>query len=178
MQLKITNIIAYPVWVGHRNQLLVKIETDTGIYGWGESGLSGRELAVAGAINHYREFLIGQDPMQIGRIWQEIYRSQYFEGGRVLLAALSAIDIALYDIVGKALGVPVYQLLGGKHRDVIPCFATATGAGPRLIEDVKLLMKHGWNVIRTGPMMLDHEGGFTGESDIWEPRESIPMTAK
>src|SRR5436189_1592974 len=85
VQLKITNVIAYPVWVGHRNQLLVKIETDAGIYGWGESGLSGRELAVAGAINHYREFLIGQDPMQIGRIWQEIYRSQYFEGGRVLL---------------------------------------------------------------------------------------------
>jgi galactonate dehydratase len=74
--------------------------------------------------------------------------------------------------------VPVYQLLGGKHRDVIPCFATATGAGPALVDDVKLLMSHGWNVIRTGPMMLDHQGGFTGESDIFEPRESIPMTAK
>ncbi len=86
MDLKITNIIPYPVWVGHRNQMLVKVETSEGIYGWGESGLSGRELAVAGAINHYREFLIGQDARQIGRIWQEVYRSQYFEGGRVLLA--------------------------------------------------------------------------------------------
>jgi len=72
----------------------------------------------------------------------------------------------------------VYQLLGGKQRDVIPCFATATGAGPALIEDVKLLMKHGWRVIRTGPMMLDHQGGFTGESDIFEPRESISYTAQ
>ena len=54
-----------------------------------------------------------------------MYRSQYFEGGRVLTAAQSAIDIALYDIKGKALGVPVYQLLGGKQRDFIPCFATA-----------------------------------------------------
>jgi len=176
--MRITDIKPLPVWVGSRNQLVVKVETDEGIYGLGESGLSGRELAVVGALKHFREFLIGKDPMQIGRIWQELYRSQYFEGGRVLLAAQSAIDIALYDIAGKALNVPVYQLLGGKHRDVIPCFATATGAGPALIDDVKLLRQHGWNVIRTGPMMLDHQGGFTGESDIFEPRESIPMTAR
>ncbi|TIX67713.1 MAG: mandelate racemase/muconate lactonizing enzyme family protein, partial [Mesorhizobium sp.] len=122
-KLKITAIKPYPVWVGTRNQMLVKIETDQGIFGWGESGLSGREKAVAGAIEHYREFLIGRDPMQIGRIWQEIYRSQYFEGGRVLQAAISAIDIALHDIKGKALGVPVNELLGGKQRDRIPTFA-------------------------------------------------------
>jgi galactonate dehydratase len=174
----ITEIKPLPVWVGSRNQLVVKIETDEGIYGLGEAGLSGRELAVVGALKHFREFLIGKDPLQIGRIWQELYRSQYFEGGRVLLAAQSAIDIALYDIAGKALNVPVYQLLGGKQRDIIPCFATAAGAGPKLIEEVKLLKEHGWNVIRTGPMMLDHQDGFTGESDIFEPRESIPMTAK
>lgn len=176
--MKITDIKPLPVWVGSRNQLVVKVETDEGIYGLGESGLSGREQAVIGALKHFREFLIGKDPMQIGRIWQELYRSQYFEGGRVLLAAQSAIDIALYDIAGKALNVPVYQLLGGKQRDVIPCFATATGAGPGLIEDVKLLLKNNWRVIRTGPMMLDHQGGFTGDSDIFEPWESIPMTAK
>lgn len=176
--MKITDIKPLPVWVGSRNQLVVKVETDEGIYGLGESGLSGREQAVIGALKHFREFLIGKDPMQIGRIWQELYRSQYFEGGRVLLAAQSAIDIALYDIAGKALNVPVYQLLGGKQRDVVPCFATATGAGPGLIEDVKLLLQNNWRVIRTGPMMLDHQGGFTGDSDIFEPWESIPMTAK
>jgi galactonate dehydratase len=176
--MKITDIKPLPVWVGSRNQLVVKVETDEGLYGLGEAGLSGRELAVMGALKHFREFLIGKDPMQIGRIWQELYRSQYFEGGRVLLAAQSAIDIALYDIAGKVLNVPVYQLLGGKQRDVVPCFATATGAGPALIDDVKLLTKHGWKVIRTGPMMLDHQGGFTGESDIFEPRESIAYTAQ
>jgi galactonate dehydratase len=176
--MRITDIKPLPVWVGSRNQLVVKVETDEGIYGLGESGLSGRELAVIGALQHFREFLIGKDPMQIGRIWQELYRGQYFEGGRVLLAAQSAIDIALYDIAGKALNVPVYQLLGGNHRDVIPCFATASGAGAALIDDVKLLMKHGWSVIRTSPMMPDRKGGFTGDSDIFEPRESIPMTAK
>src|SRR6202521_1487714 len=124
---KITDIKPLPVWVGVRNQLVVKVETDEGIYGLGEAGLSGRELAVIGALKHFREFLIGQDPMQRGRIWQQLYRSQYFEGGRVLLAAQSAIDIALYDIAGKALGVPVYQLLGGQQRDFVPGFATVFG---------------------------------------------------
>ena len=126
--MRITDVKPYPVWVGSRNQCLVKIETDEGIYGWGESGLSSRELAVVGAVRHFREFLIGRDPMQIGALWQEMYRSQYFEGGRVLTAAISAIDIALHDIVSKSLNVPVYQLLGGKQRDFVPCFAT-TGAG-------------------------------------------------
>ena len=110
--MKISDIKAYPTWVGHRNQLIVKVETDEGIHGWGESGLSGRELAVVGAVRHYREFLLGRDPREIGRLWQEMYRGQYFEGGRVFTAAISAIDIALHDVVGKALGVPVYQLLG------------------------------------------------------------------
>ena len=119
-KLKITAIKPYPVWVGIRNQMLVKVETDQGIFGWGERTERPRE--VAGAVEHYREFLIGRDPMQIGRIWQETYRSQYFEGGRVLQAAISAIDIALHDIKGKALGVPVYELLGGKQRDRIPTF--------------------------------------------------------
>jgi galactonate dehydratase len=176
--MKITDIKSFPTWVGNRNQMIVKVETDEGIYGLGEGGLSGRELAVVGAINHFREFLIGRDPMQIGRIWQELYRSQYFEGGRVLLAAQSAIDIALYDIKGKALGVPVYELLGGKQREVIPCFATASGHEAKLVEDVKLLMSHGWNIIRTAPMMPNTEGGFVKEGNTFEPRESIPLTAK
>src|SRR6476469_8428319 len=110
--MRITDIKAYPVWIAARNLLIVKVETDAGIYGLGESGLSSREQAVMGALRHYREFLIGRDPLQRGRLWQELYRSQYFEGGRVLLAAQSALDIALYDIAGKAWGVPIYQLLG------------------------------------------------------------------
>ncbi len=172
--MKITDIKVYPVWVGSRNQCIVKVETDEGIYGWGESGLSGRELAVQGAIQHYRAFLIGRDPMRRGALWQEMYRSQYFEGGRVLTAAISAIDIALHDIAGKALGVPVYELLGGRQRDWVPCFAT-TGApmGPQLIEETQLLIARGWNVIRTVP---GHPQ--TGDPNLFEPRESIGLTAK
>ena len=173
--MKITDIKPYPVWVGHRNQHIVKVETDEGIYGWGESGLSSRELAVVGAVNHYREFLIGRDPMQIGGLWQEMYRSQYFEGGRALTGAISAIDIALHDIVGKALNVPVYQLLGGKQRDAVPCFAT-TGAATveELIENANLLLEKGWNVIRTNVLHRAKQG----EENIFEPRESISLAAE
>lgn len=173
--MQITDIKPYPIWVGNRNQLVVKVETDAGISGLGEAGLSGRELAVIGALKHFREFLLGKDPMQRGRIWQELYRSQYFEGGRVLLAAQSAIDIALYDIAGKALGVPVYQLLGGKQRDVIPCFATASGAtGEQLLASARLLWEHGWRVIRTTPIL----GHDPHDPTIYEPRESIGQTAQ
>ena len=170
--MKIRAITPYAVWVGIRNQLLVKIDTDEGIFGWGESGLSGREKAVMGAIAHYAQFLIGRDAFAIGALWQEMYRSQYFEGGRVLQAAISAIDIALYDIKGKALGVPVYQLLGGKQRDVIPTFAsTSAPPGPEMIEQARMLMAAGWTAMRLSP--ADHQ-----PDGRYEPRESIPVTAK
>jgi galactonate dehydratase len=170
--MKITAITPYPAWVGIRNQLLVKVETDDGIFGWGESGLSGREKAVVGAIEHYREFLLGRDPFRIGALWQEMYRSQYFEGGRVLTAAISAIDIALHDIKGKALGVPVHELLGGKQRDHVPTFATTHGEpGPEMIEQARMLIEHGWVALRLSPS--GHES-----KDIYEPREHIAKTAK
>ncbi len=173
--MKITDIKTYPIWVGSRNQLIIKVETDEGIVGWGESGLSGRELAVIGAVRHYREFLIGCDPMQRGALWQRMYRSQYFEGGRVLTAAISAIDIALYDIAGKALGVPVYELLGGKQRDTVPCFATTPAPSkPQLIENAQLLLKEGWNVIRINAAAEIQD---PADPTLFEPRESIGKMA-
>lgn len=188
--MKITDIKGYPVWVGHRNQMLVKVETDAGIHGWGESGLSGRELAVAGAVKHYREWLIGRDPMKRGALWQEMYRSQYFEGGRVLTAAISAIDIALHDIAGKALKVPVYQLLGGKQRDNVHTFATTPGPfGPEMIEQGKKLLDAGWNCFRLSSESMGIPGGRPRagagqnqgpewEPGLFEPRYSMAKTAE
>lgn len=171
--MRITDVKAYPVWVGSRNQCLVKVETDSGVAGWGEAGLSGRELAVAGAVRHYREFLVGRDPFRRGALWQEMYRSQYFEGGRVLVAAVSAIDIALHDVVGKALGVPVYQLLGGKHRDRIPCFASVyASTQDALVDKARLLLSQGWHVIRTGTFHPPD-----ADPTLFEPRESTSLTA-
>ncbi len=172
--MKITDIKVYPVWLGHRNVCLTKVETDSGIYGWGESGLSGRELAVVGATKHFRALLIGKDPRNIDSIWQELYRSQYFEGGRVLTAAISAIDIALYDILGKSLGVPVWQLLGGRQRDHIECFITSSAPmGQAFVDDAKALADEGWKVIRATT-------GVHGEPDITTPydtRKSIADVA-
>lgn len=172
--MKISDVKIYPVWVGRRNQLVVKVETDEGIYGWGEGGLSGRELAVEGAVRHFRELLLGKNPMNIGAIWQQLYRSQYFEGGRVLAAAQSAIDIALHDIKGKALGVPVYQLLGGKQRDRIPCFATVSATSlESMVADSQKLAANGWSVIRT----LIAQPDFGDDGSLFEPRESIALSA-
>ena len=149
--MKITAVKSFPVWAGHRNLFVLKIESDDGCYGYGEAGLSGRELAVRGAVDHFCRFLVGQDPRRIGALWQRVYRSQYFEGGRVLTAALSAIDIALHDLVARSLGVPVYQLLGGKQRDRVPCFVTTTTQpGPGVVEEVQRLVAAGWTCIRTG----------------------------
>ena len=172
--MKITDIKTYLPWGGTRPETLVKVETDEGVFGWGGSGMSTRELAVEGVINHYRRFLIGKDPMNAGALWQEMYRSQDFEGGRVLTAAISAIDIALYDIKGKVLGVPVYELLGGKHRDIVKGFVTSyVSYGPDLIDDVRSLIGQGWPAIRFGiPDPAD------GISEVFEPRESIAYVSE
>ncbi|MFY0597836.1 MAG: mandelate racemase/muconate lactonizing enzyme family protein [Cognatishimia sp.] len=171
-QARIADISTLIARVGRRNQLLVKITTEDGLIGWGESGLSGRELSVAATVEHYAGFLKGQDSRNIGRIWQESYRSQYFEGGRVLTAAISAIDIALYDLLGKRLGVPVYQLLGGKQRDVIPTFGTTMGTTKaQQLKDVALLVEQGWTCIRTYPGSFD-------EGEVFDPRATLSETAQ
>jgi len=105
--MKITAVKAFPVRSGFRNLFIVKVETDSGIYGLGEGGISGRELAMQGMVQHYEQILIGMDPARIEHIWQTLYRGAYFEGGKISGAVISAIDIALYDILGKSLGVPV-----------------------------------------------------------------------
>jgi len=173
--MKITDIKSYPINIeGGGVQLVIKVETDSELYGWGCSGLSGRELAVVGLIKHFRELLIGRDPRQIGAIWQELYRGQYFEGGRVITAAISGIDIALYDIKGKALGVPVYELLGGKQRDFVPCFASVRfTTKEELLEYSKICVKEGWKVLRLAPAEFEAQDN----KSRFEPRESIAKLA-
>jgi galactonate dehydratase len=104
-----------------------------------------------------------------------MYRSQYFEGGRVLAAAISAIDIALHDIAGKALGVPVHQLLGGRHRDAVPCFTSVHAASvEECIERARELQAAGWPAIRAP---VQHPDGG-GDGNLFEPRESIAASAE
>ena len=111
-----------------RNFVTLKIETDQGIYGLGDATLNGRELAVASYLeDHLVPCLIGRDPFQTEDIWHYFYRGAYWRRGPVTMTAIAAIDMALWDIKGKALGVPVYNLLGGKSRNQVLVYAHATG---------------------------------------------------
>lgn len=98
--------------------LFVKIHTDEGISGLGEVGAWGFLDGCAGVLKKFSAYLVGKDPFRIEHHWNYLYRSMYFRG-TVVMSALAALDIALWDIKGKALGVPVYELLGGKCRDKV-----------------------------------------------------------
>ena len=106
----------------HRMRL-VKITTDTGIVGWGETTLEGKPKSTWAAVEELTEYFIGKDPLRIEHHWQHVYRSAFFRGGNVLMSALSGIDQALWDIAGKYYDVPSYKLLGGAVRDHIRVYA-------------------------------------------------------
>lgn len=133
--MKVTGIKTYICDVYRTNWVLVKIMTDEGLHGVGEATLEHRELAVEAAVRELERYLIGKNPHQIERFWSENHRDAYWRGGPVLTTALSGVEMALWDIKGKALGVPVYELLGGKVRDTIPCYANAWFSGSRTPED-------------------------------------------
>ncbi len=176
--MKITAVRSFPVKVGHRNQFLVKIDTDEGISGIGEGGMSGREMGMVGMVDHLSRWLIGEDPRRIEHHWQTCYRTGYFEGGNILTAALSAIDIALWDILGQSLGVPVYQLLGGECRQVCPCFATPGCLnGPDVVEQSMAAVRDGWTVLRFTTGMGDAGDQIDEYRRVYEPLESIELAA-
>ncbi len=155
--------------IGKRNQLLVKITLEDGTFGWGENGFGGRELAVKGMIEHLTPLLIGQDGFAIGHLWQRLYRGHYVEGGPVVGAAISAIDIALHDAKAKKLDLPVYELLGGKQRDRVPGFAsTAREPDQTMIDEAKQLISLGWNCLRLSPAQHYTDRVFDARSSIAE----------
>src|SRR5271167_3828378 len=111
-----------------RNFVTLKIETDEGIYGLGDGTLNGRELAVASYLaDHLIPCLIGRDPFQTEDIWQYLYRGAYWRRGPVTMAAIAAVDTALWDIKAKVAGLPLYQLLGGASRDSATVYCHANG---------------------------------------------------
>jgi galactonate dehydratase len=114
--LKITNLKVFGVSLtreSDRPYVFVKLETNSGIVGWGEGTLEGKAGAVMSCVNDFRDFVIGADPMQVEHIWQSMYVHSFYRAGPVIGSAISGIDQALWDIRGKALGMPVYKLLGG-----------------------------------------------------------------
>lgn len=122
--MKITGVRTFKFWVDWCNWLLVRIDTDEGVYGWGEGSLHGSIESVETAIHELATYLIGQDPLGVERHWQGMYHAWRWRGGAVLMTAMAALDLALWDIEGKRLGVPVYRLLGGPYRQQIKCYAS------------------------------------------------------
>src|SRR5207248_4098149 len=103
-----------------RNFVTLKVSTEEGIYGLGDATLNGRELAVASYLtDHVIPLLIGRDARQIEDTWHFLYKGAYWRGGPIGMTAIGAVDTALWDIAGKRLGAPVYQLLGGRSRDSV-----------------------------------------------------------
>ena len=121
--MKVTGITTHICNCFRTNWVFVRIECDNGLHGVGEATLEHREQTVAAAVGELERYLIGRDPHEIEGFWHEAYRDAYWRGGPVLMTALAGVEMALWDIKGKDLGVPVYQLLGGKVRDRVPTYA-------------------------------------------------------
>ena len=140
----------------HRTRL-VRITTDTGISGWGETTLEGKPKSTWAAVEELSEYLIGQDPLRIEHHWQHIYRSAFFRGGNVLMSALAGIDQALWDISGKFYDVPSYKLMGNATRDKIRTYAhwgindLSESGLEKSRERLDRLQKSGYTAYKSGP---------------------------
>ena len=154
--MKITAINTLVSWAGLRNWVLVKVETDTDLYGWGEATLEGKEEVVVAQVKRMGQQLIGQDPCRVEHIWQSLYRHAFWRGGPVHNSALAGIDQALWDLRGKAWKVPVYQLLGGKVRDFIRLYTHVGIYEPsRMEEEAQRDQEDGYTAMKTGAWVGD-----------------------
>jgi galactonate dehydratase len=136
---RLETFLVKPRWI------FLKIHTDVGVVGLGEPLLEGRALTIQTAIKEVEPYLLGKDPRHVIHHWQAIYRHAFYRGGPILTSALSGIDHALWDIKGKLLNVPVYELLGGPTRDRVRVYGRAGSA-----EDMKKRKSEGFTVIKTG----------------------------
>ena len=181
---------------------IVKVETDEGIYGLGEVGIRNWGGAITQAIEHLSQAVIGQDPWSTERLWQQMFRGGFFPADKVYCCAISAIDIALWDIKGKSVGMPVYKLLGGPVRDKVVCYPHTQGhTNEELVENSIQAVKDGWKFVRWGqpetggtfeyrndsaivgggggaPAVSPPSRGRFGNPDILEPVESIRLAVE
>ena len=144
--LVVTELKVIPVWTGSMNYVFVKLYTNHGITGVGEGGLRGRAATMIAAIQEHERYIVGKNPLQIEKHWQAMYRWPRWRGGPILNSAVSAVDIALWDIAGKILDAPIYQLLGGAAKDKIRLYVSGGSA-----EAVQRAKEQGFTACKTGP---------------------------
>lgn len=164
-----------------RNFVTLKVLTDEGIFGLGDATLNGREKAVVAYLEeHCIPALIGKDPQNIEDLWQYFYRGAYWKRGPVTMTAIGAIDMALWDIKGKALDTPLYNLLGGKSREQVLVYAHANGQNIRAaVEAAQARMEEGFKAVRvqSGFPGMSHPYGVPGEDEDYEPAQrGLPVT--
>jgi mannonate dehydratase len=156
-----------------RNYVTLKITTADGVVGYGDATLNGRELAVASYLkDHVAPLLVGRDSAKIEDTWQYLYRGVYWRRGPVTMAAIGAVDVALWDIKGKTLGQPVYQLLGGSVRDRVLSYTHATGWDlPQLLDSVDKRIAEGFIAVRvqSGVPGLESVYGVHRDAAGYEP---------
>ena len=159
-----------------RNFVSLKICTDQGLYGVGDATLNGRELAVSAYLkDHIVPMLVGRDPHQIEDIWQFLYRGAYWRKGPVTMTAISAVDMALWDIKAKAANMPLYQLLGGKSRSGVMVYGHANGDSiEETVDEVGKFLNDGYLAVRaqTGIPGLKSTYGVSKDKMFYEPADS------
>lgn len=172
------------------NWMFVRITTDTGDYGWGEASTQYKDAGVAAEIGEFAKYLEGKDPFQIENTWTSLYRRVTWTGGAVSMSAISGIDLALNDLKAKALGIPVYELIGGKVRDDIRAYANGwfdpteddgLGSGALTVDDFARrsaeLVDDGWRAMKfypfAGPQVIDPERMERGVEMVKAVRESV-----
>jgi len=169
--MKITDLKTFVVAMPGHNVVLVKVETDEGLYGIGEASLAGRDRGVVGLLEHFRELLIGRDPSRIEDIWQNLYRNTFWRGGPVLLSAISGVDIALWDLKGRRLGAPLYDLLGGKTRERVRVYTHIyADEDDELCDRALAAVERGFSALRIVPALFD--------ASPWDSRKSVRATAR
>jgi len=139
--MKITDIKTYIMDAFRTNWTFIKVETDEGIYGWGEASLGTQEMALSGCVEDLKRLIIGRNPFEIEKMRFEVYRDIYWKGGPVLMSAISGIEMALWDIMGKSLNVPVYTFFGGKMRDRVKMYANGWFSGSKTPENFAIKAK-------------------------------------
>ncbi len=145
-------ITGYELFQVGPNWQFLKVETDEGIVGWGEPVIEGRAATVATAVKEAFDYLLGKDPLRIEEHWQALSRMQFYGGGPVAQSAVAGIDQALWDITGKAYGVPVHALLGGHVRERVRVYAQLQGVTrDELQEQVAFHLERGINTFKAGP---------------------------
>src|SRR5271157_42644 len=146
LNLKITGLKTFVVNAGSLNWVYCKIYTNQGLVGLGEGSVTSKEATVAQAIMEHERFLLAKDPTNIELLWQGMLRYPRWRGGPVLNSAISAVEIALWDILGQALGVPIYKLLGGKARERVRMYKDV-GSTP---DDFLRAKEEGYTAAKSG----------------------------